>query len=110
LVKKKKRIIFHLRNFSILGPKLLTAFTALSLARDEIVWLLRHSENFPAKLQKETNKKATGTTRDDYSDRTYPEFLFYIGKKKNLLLFLFFIFILLFRGTSSFNNNIFFYN
>jgi NCK-associated protein 1 len=58
----------------------LTVFTALSLARDEIVWLLRHSENFPAKLQKETNKKTAGTTRDDYSDRTYPEFLFYIGK------------------------------
>ena len=66
----------------ILGPKMLTAFTALSLARDEIVWLLRHSENFPAKFQKETNKKTAGTTRDDYSDRTYPEFLFYIGKYK----------------------------
>jgi NCK-associated protein 1 len=64
----------------ILGPKLLTALTALSLARDEIVWLLRHSENFPAKFQKETNKKNPGTTRDDYNDRTYPEFLFYIGK------------------------------
>lgn len=61
------------------GPKLLTIFTALSLARDEIVWLLRHGENFPAKLQKEANKKAAGTTRDDYNDRTYPEFLFYIG-------------------------------
>jgi hypothetical protein len=85
----------------------LTAFTALSLARDEIVWLLRHSENFPAKLQKETNKKAAGTTRDDYSDRTYPEFLFYIGK--NLFYFLNETFsLLLFRGTSSFNNNLFF--
>ena len=58
---------------------MLTAFTALSLARDEIAWLLRHSENFPVKLQKETNKKIASTTRDDYSDRTYPEFLFYIG-------------------------------
>lgn len=82
--KQKKRffIFFNLNSiFCILGPKLLTAFTALSLARDEIVWLLRHSENFPAKLQKETNKKTAGTTRDDYSDRTYPEFLFYIGTK-----------------------------
>jgi NCK-associated protein 1 len=57
----------------------------LSFARDEIVWLLRHSENFPAKFQKETNKKTAGTTRDDYSDRTYPEFLFYIGTKLSLL-------------------------
>jgi hypothetical protein len=72
----------------------LTAFTALSLARDEIVWLLRHSENFPVKLQKETNKKAAGTTRDDYSDRTYPEFLFYIGKKDSFLFLL--IILLLF--------------
>ena len=70
---------------ALLGPKLLTAFTALSLARDEIVWLLRHSENFPAKLQKETNKKQTGTTRDDYSDRTFPEFLFYIEELRHLI-------------------------
>jgi NCK-associated protein 1 len=77
------REFFFFQNLLIaffLGPKLLTAFTALSLARDEIVWLLRHSENFPAKLQKETNKKSAGATRDDYNDRTYPEFLFYIGK------------------------------
>ena len=74
--------------FFHLGPKLLTAFTALSFARDEIVWLLRHSENFPAKFQKETNKKAAGTTRDDYSDRTFPEFLFYIGTKHSHLFLL----------------------
>ncbi|CAF5143660.1 unnamed protein product, partial [Rotaria magnacalcarata] len=70
---------------ALLGPKLLTAFTALSLARDEIVWLLRHGENFPVKLQKETNKKAAGTTRDDYSDRTFPEFLFYIEELRHLI-------------------------
>jgi hypothetical protein len=98
---------FFLLNIHILGPKLLTAFTALSLARDEIVWLLRHSENFPAKLQKETNKKTAGTTRDDYSDRTYPEFLFYIGKKFILFISMKTFF---FRGTSSFNYNLFIYN
>lgn len=64
----------------------MTVLTALSFARDEVVWLLRHGENFPAKFQKETNKKNPGTTRDDYNDRTYPEFLFYIGRKNLFLM------------------------
>ncbi|CAF0929336.1 unnamed protein product [Didymodactylos carnosus] len=72
---------------ALLGPKMLTLFVGLSLARDEIIWLLRHSENFPVKLQKEKKTTSTGTSnRDDYNDRTFPEFLFYIEELRSLIV------------------------
>ncbi|CAF0956575.1 unnamed protein product, partial [Didymodactylos carnosus] len=73
---------------ALLGPKILTLFIGLSYARDEIIWLLRHSENFPVKLQKENKKTASGNTsnRDDFNDRTFPEFLLYIEELRSLIM------------------------
>lgn len=46
----------------LLGPKALFVFMALSFARDEIIWLLRHADNI--------QKKST----DDFIDK-YIKFL-----------------------------------
>ena len=45
----------------LLGPKALIALLALSLGRDEILWLLRHHCHPPPKGRK--------FNLDDYSDR-----------------------------------------
>ncbi|VDP07691.1 unnamed protein product [Soboliphyme baturini] len=63
----------------LLGPKLLVALISLSLARDEICWLLRHSENVPSKLSSKVRGAAT------ISDRQLPELLFYIVEIRGLM-------------------------
>uniref|UniRef100_A0A8C1T1F7 Nck-associated protein 1 n=1 Tax=Cyprinus carpio TaxID=7962 RepID=A0A8C1T1F7_CYPCA len=50
----------------LLGPKALFVFMALSFARDEIIWLLRHADNI--------QKKST----DDFIDKHIAELIFYM--------------------------------
>ncbi|KPM08243.1 hypothetical protein QR98_0067590 [Sarcoptes scabiei] len=64
----------------LLGPKALFVFMALSFARDEIYWLLRHSENPPI--------RQSGKSRispEDLLDRQLPELLFYIEELRGLV-------------------------
>ncbi|PIO26789.1 hypothetical protein AB205_0079710, partial [Aquarana catesbeiana] len=50
----------------LLGPKALFVFMALSFARDEIIWLLRHADNIPKKIA------------DDFMDKHIAELIFYM--------------------------------
>nr|XP_043880478.1 nck-associated protein 1-like isoform X2 [Solea senegalensis] len=58
----------------LLGPKALFVFMALSFSRDEVLWLVRHSENMP-KIK----------TPEDYIDNQMAELLFYMEKLRGLL-------------------------
>ncbi|XP_078619670.1 nck-associated protein 1-like isoform X2 [Branchiostoma floridae x Branchiostoma japonicum] len=62
----------------LLGPKALFVFMGLSFARDEVLWLLRHSENPAPKLNKRPNPV-------DYEDRQLPELLYYMEELRGLL-------------------------
>ncbi|CAG0916090.1 unnamed protein product [Notodromas monacha] len=65
----------------LLGPKALTIFSALSMARDEFNWLVRHGENPPPKAA--GGKK--GNIIDDLVDRQLPELLFHIEELRALV-------------------------
>lgn len=58
----------------LLGPKALFVFMALSFSRDEVMWLVRHTENIP-KLK----------LIDDYIDSQMAELLFYMEKLRILM-------------------------
>ncbi|XP_041638918.1 nck-associated protein 1-like [Cheilinus undulatus] len=58
----------------LLGPKALFVFMALSFSRDEVLWLVRHSENMP-KIK----------TPEDYVDNQMAELLFYMEKLRGLM-------------------------
>ncbi|XP_035518339.1 nck-associated protein 1-like [Morone saxatilis] len=58
----------------LLGPKALFVFMALSFSRDEVLWLVRHSENMP-KIK----------TPEDYTDNQMAELLFYMEKLRGLM-------------------------
>uniref|UniRef100_A0A3Q2X9E3 NCK associated protein 1 like n=1 Tax=Hippocampus comes TaxID=109280 RepID=A0A3Q2X9E3_HIPCM len=58
----------------LLGPKALFVFMALSFSRDEVQWLVRHSENMP-KIK----------TPEDYIDNQMAELLFHMEKLKGLI-------------------------
>ncbi|KAM7422883.1 hypothetical protein PAMA_010764 [Pampus argenteus] len=58
----------------LLGPKALFVFMALSFSRDEVLWLVRHSENMP-KIK----------TPEDYIDNQMAELLFYMEKLRGLM-------------------------
>uniref|UniRef100_A0AAY4ERK8 NCK associated protein 1 like n=1 Tax=Denticeps clupeoides TaxID=299321 RepID=A0AAY4ERK8_9TELE len=58
----------------LLGPKALFVFMALSFSRDEIGWLVRHSENVPKTK-----------TPEDYVDSQIAELLFYMQRLRTLL-------------------------
>ncbi|KAK5608775.1 Nck-associated protein 1-like [Crenichthys baileyi] len=58
----------------LLGPKALFVMMALSFSRDEVLWLVRHSENMP-KMK----------TLDDYNDNQMAELLFYMEKLRGLM-------------------------
>ncbi|XP_047438641.1 nck-associated protein 1-like [Mugil cephalus] len=58
----------------LLGPKALFVFMALSFCRDEVLWLVRHSENMP-KIK----------TPEDYVDNQMAELLYYIQKLRGLV-------------------------
>ncbi|KAK1900779.1 Nck-associated protein 1-like [Dissostichus eleginoides] len=58
----------------LLGPKALFVFMALSFSRDEVLWLVRHSENMP-KMK----------TPEDYVDNQMAELLFHMEKLRGLM-------------------------
>jgi len=58
----------------LLGPKILEVLKALSFARDEIYWIIRHSNN----LIKKSNI-------EDFSDRCLGELMFYIEEMRRLV-------------------------
>ncbi|KAJ8378284.1 hypothetical protein AAFF_G00244190 [Aldrovandia affinis] len=58
----------------LLGPKALFVFMALSFSRDEVLWLLRHSENIPKTK-----------TPEDYVDSQMAELLFYMEKLRTMM-------------------------
>ncbi|XP_048878805.1 nck-associated protein 1-like [Brienomyrus brachyistius] len=59
----------------LLGPKALYVFMALAFSRDEVLWLMRHSENIPKTK-----------TPEDYVDPQLAELLFYMERLKTLLI------------------------
>ncbi|KAK0153947.1 Nck-associated protein 1-like [Merluccius polli] len=58
----------------LLGPKALYVFMALSFSRDEVLWLIRHSENMPK-----------CKTPEDFVDNKMAELLFYMVKLRTLI-------------------------
>ncbi|KAJ7999415.1 hypothetical protein DPEC_G00194200 [Dallia pectoralis] len=58
----------------LLGPKALFVFMALSFSRDEVLWLIRHSENIPKTK-----------TPEDYVDSQMAELLFYMERLRALM-------------------------
>ncbi|XP_068171059.1 nck-associated protein 1-like isoform X2 [Antennarius striatus] len=58
----------------LLGPKALFVFMALSFSRDEVLWLVRHSDNMPKTK-----------TPEDYIDNQMAELLFYMEKLRGLM-------------------------
>ncbi|KAK6318722.1 hypothetical protein J4Q44_G00099330 [Coregonus suidteri] len=58
----------------LLGPKVLFVFMALSFSRDEVLWLVRHSENIPKTK-----------TPEDYVDSQMAELLFYMERLRTLV-------------------------
>jgi NCK-associated protein 1 len=69
----------------LLGPKALYLLIALSMARDEVHWLLRHQylhwydSNKPAKLTK-------GMQKEDWMDKQLPELLLLIEELRSISL------------------------
>ncbi|CAL1535111.1 unnamed protein product [Lymnaea stagnalis] len=63
----------------LLGPKALYVFQALSMARDEVLWLLRHTFNLP---QRKGNVKISP---EDFYDRQLPELIFYMEELRGLV-------------------------
>ncbi|KAM6981225.1 nck-associated protein 1-like [Aplochiton taeniatus] len=59
----------------LLGPKALFVFMALSFSRDEVLWLVRHSENIPKTK-----------TSEDYIDTQMAELLFFMEKLRALMI------------------------
>ncbi|KAL4655717.1 nck-associated protein 1-like [Arapaima gigas] len=58
----------------LLGPKALYVCMALAFSRDEVLWLVRHSENVPKTK-----------TPEDYVDSQVAELLFYMERLKTLM-------------------------
>uniref|UniRef100_A0A8C8A3L0 NCK associated protein 1 like n=1 Tax=Oryzias sinensis TaxID=183150 RepID=A0A8C8A3L0_9TELE len=58
----------------LLGPKALFVFMALSFSRDEVQWLVRHSESMP-KIK----------TPEDYNDNQMAELLFHMERLRSLM-------------------------
>lgn len=64
----------------LFGPKLLFVFMGLSFARDEVHWLLRHSENIPQR-----QGRARTPQPEDLIDRQLPELLFHMEELRALI-------------------------
>ncbi|ELU15795.1 hypothetical protein CAPTEDRAFT_228503 [Capitella teleta] len=63
----------------LLGPKALYVFMALSLARDEFLWLLRHYDNPPPK------KISVRWHQEEFIDRQIPELMFHMEELRALV-------------------------
>ncbi|XP_064476565.1 membrane-associated protein Hem-like isoform X2 [Ornithodoros turicata] len=65
----------------LLGPKALYVFMGLSLARDEVCWLIRHCENPPTR----TPARSRSLQGEDLIDRQLPELLFHMEELRGLV-------------------------
>lgn len=63
----------------LLGPKALFVLMALTFARDEVLWLLRHHDNMPLQKVKGSSKA------EDLVDRHLPELLFHMEELRALV-------------------------
>lgn len=63
----------------LLGPKALYLLMALSLARDEFLWMLRHADNLPVK---KSSNKVHG---EDLNDRQIAELMFHMEELRALI-------------------------
>lgn len=63
----------------LLGPKSLLVLMALSFARDEVHWLLRHYDNPPVR------QRGIKTHPEDLVDRQLPELLFHVEELRSLV-------------------------
>ncbi|KAH9518845.1 Nck-associated protein 1 [Bulinus truncatus] len=63
----------------LLGPKVLYVFQALSFARDEVLWLIRHTHLSTLK------KNSIKLSPEDFIDRQLPELLFYMEDLQDLI-------------------------
>ncbi|KAL3082186.1 hypothetical protein niasHT_037824 [Heterodera trifolii] len=73
----------------LLGPKCLFVWMGLAYARDEVLWLLRHSELWPQLMQAAfSSKKAMARSglATIVVDKFLPELLFYMCELRNLVL------------------------
>ena len=64
----------------LLGPKALYIFVALSLARDEFLWLLRHYGSPPPR------KANVKWNDEDFVDRQIPELMFHLEELRGLCI------------------------
>ncbi|XP_070198961.1 nck-associated protein 1-like isoform X3 [Littorina saxatilis] len=63
----------------LLGPKALYVFKALSMAQDEVHWVLRHVANPPSR------RHNVRLPQEDFHDRQLPELLFYMEELRGLV-------------------------
>lgn len=63
----------------LLGPKALYIFKALSMAQDEVHWVLRHVANPPSRRHNIRQQP------EDFHDRQLPELLFYMEELRGLV-------------------------
>lgn len=68
----------------LLGPRALLVLMALSYARDEVLWLLRHYDNPRAKKGATSGKNAINPT-EELIDRQLPELLFHMEELRGLI-------------------------
>lgn len=66
----------------LLGPKILFVWMALSMARDEVLWLLRHIDAWPLV---NTHKKSREALNSVVIDKHLPELLFYVNELRLLV-------------------------
>lgn len=61
----------------LLGPKIIVVLQALSMTRDEIMWLVRHTCNPPPKGRK--------LNQEDYVDNKLPQLLLYVEEVRGII-------------------------
>ena len=66
----------------LLGPKILFVCMALSMARDEVLWLLRHIDAWPLV---NTHKKSREALNSVVVDKHLPELLFFVNELRLLV-------------------------
>ena len=67
----------HVLSWCVVHPQAITLLTALTLARDEVFWLYKHSGVTPPKAKGRLNP-------DDYTDPSLPELIFLILQLKGV--------------------------
>ena len=66
----------------LLGPKILFVWMGLSCAKDEVLWILRHSQVWPTVMAAKKTKEQTDV---GINDKALAELLFYMIELQNLV-------------------------